>query len=67
MACCRAPYVWNLPSWSSKGHICRDDLNTYRRRYVEDLLKHERGELTLDSEVGKGTTVTVTLPAHRVL
>tara|TARA_B100000678_G_scaffold255947_1_gene233980 strand:- start:739 stop:1221 length:483 start_codon:yes stop_codon:yes gene_type:complete len=38
--------------WGEGRFICREDLATYRRKYVESLLEDERGELTrLDEEV----------------
>ncbi len=33
------------PDWGEGKHICRSDLSTYRRRYVESLLEDERGEV----------------------
>ena len=40
------------PGWGEGQYICRDDLAIYRRRYVEELLEDERGELNaLDREV----------------
>lgn len=40
------------PTWSSERAICRDDLATYRGRYVSQLLESERGDLTaLEREV----------------
>ncbi len=35
------------PDWdSSRGYVCRADLNRYRSRYVERMMEAERGELT---------------------
>lgn len=34
-----------IPDWHDGKFICHDDLATYRRRYVENLLEDERGEL----------------------
>ncbi len=34
------------PDWSADGFICLDDLNTFRRRHVEEALEAERGELS---------------------
>ena len=34
------------PSWSPDGFICMDDLNRFRRDYVQSLLQDEKGELT---------------------
>ncbi|MGE0231025.1 MAG: DUF1003 domain-containing protein [Flavobacteriaceae bacterium] len=40
------------PGWSEGKFICRDDAGVYRRRYVEELLADERGELRdLDRQV----------------
>ncbi len=40
------------PGWGDGRFICRADLGTYRRRYVEQLLEEERGELgALDRQV----------------
>jgi len=40
------------PTWSPERAICRDDLATYRGRYVSQLLESERGDLTaLEREV----------------
>ncbi len=33
------------PDWADGKFICRDDLASYRRRYVEGLLEEERGEI----------------------
>lgn len=35
----------DVSNWRDGSYICRDDLATYRRRYVEALLEDERGEL----------------------
>ena len=35
-----------FPSWSQDGFICHDDLNRFRREYVQFLLEDERGELS---------------------
>lgn len=35
----------DAPDWGDGCFICIDDLATYRRRYVENLLEDERGEL----------------------
>lgn len=38
--------------WDESGWICRDDLQKFRHRYVESLLREEKGELTeLENEV----------------
>lgn len=40
------------PDARSDGFICKEDLNRYRMRYVEELLSSEQGELTaLDRDV----------------
>lgn len=42
----------DAPGWGDGAFICRDDLGSYRRRYVEALLEEERGELgELDRQV----------------
>ncbi len=42
----------DYPDLPAEGHICTDDLDTYRSRYVSRLLGEERGELTkLEEEV----------------
>ena len=42
------------PDFSTDGHICLDDLNRFRFRYVQGILVSERGELSaLDQEVLK--------------
>jgi uncharacterized membrane protein len=41
-----------VPEWGEGKWICRDDHARFRRRYVEDLLEAERGELSaLDRQV----------------
>lgn len=40
------------PTWQLDDYICRQDLDTYRTRYVHSLLEEEKGELTsLEREV----------------
>lgn len=40
------------PDWRLSDFVCRADLSAARRRYVENLIRDERGELTeLDREV----------------
>ncbi|HKI85125.1 MAG TPA: DUF1003 domain-containing protein [Thermoanaerobaculia bacterium] len=40
------------PDWSPDGYICHHDLDLFRARHVEELLRQEHGELTaLDREV----------------
>ncbi len=42
----------DVPDWGEGKFICRGDLAGYRRRYVENLLQDERGQLNaLDLEV----------------
>lgn len=42
----------DCPDWSDGQFICRTDLGAYRRRYVQQMLEDERGELNaLDHEV----------------
>lgn len=53
----------DAPDWRDGGYVCRDDLSAYRRRYVENLLEAERGEIgTLEQQVldslEQGQTVT---------
>ncbi|HEV2843118.1 MAG TPA: DUF1003 domain-containing protein [Chthoniobacterales bacterium] len=50
------------PSWDGKGFICFDDLGTFRRDYVKEVLEDEIGELSaLDHEVVES------LQAHEIL
>lgn len=38
--------------WNENGYICAEDLQKYRIRYLEELLKADRGEISaLDAEV----------------
>lgn len=40
------------PRWRDTGYICADDLQAARRATVEEMIRHERGELTdLDRSV----------------
>ncbi|HZG27537.1 Uncharacterized membrane protein [Ensifer adhaerens] len=40
------------PGWRKSGFICKADLANARRRYIEDLIRRERGELSaLDRQV----------------
>ncbi len=40
------------PDWSTRSHICRNDLTKYRVKYVHSLLASEKGELgSLEEEV----------------
>ena len=34
------------PDWSSSGFICIPDLNSFRAKYVRDVLEKEKGELS---------------------
>jgi uncharacterized membrane protein len=44
----------NHPGWSSQGFICIADLNRYRAEYVKDIIKADKGELSvLDEQVVK--------------
>jgi uncharacterized membrane protein len=50
------------PAWDGKGFICFDDLGTFRRDYVKEVLEDEIGELSaLDQEVVES------LQAHEIL
>src|SRR6266403_1795978 len=41
-----------IPGWDGKGFICLDDLGTFRKDYVKEVLQEEIGELSaLDHEV----------------
>jgi len=40
------------PEWTDKCNICPDDLNRFRRIYIQDLVKEERGKIeSLEQEV----------------
>jgi uncharacterized membrane protein len=40
------------PDWTAEKNICRDDLNRYRARYVQEVLEAEKGDLTsIEAEV----------------
>lgn len=42
----------DYPDWTESSKICKQDLNHYRTKLIEELLKDEKGELsTLDKEV----------------
>jgi uncharacterized membrane protein len=44
----------DIPSLPVEGYICQSDLDQFRSRYVSEILRHERGELTqLEEEVVK--------------
>jgi hypothetical protein len=52
----RAPIVERImethPDWSPQGFICIADLNRYRAEYVKDVIKADKGELSvLDEQV----------------
>jgi uncharacterized membrane protein len=34
------------PDWSSRGFICISDLNHFRAKYVEDIIKRDKGEIS---------------------
>jgi uncharacterized membrane protein len=36
----------SFPEWNPKGFICRDDLQKYRKEYLQKLLIDEKGELS---------------------
>ncbi len=38
------------PDWSSKGFICISDLNRFRAEYVKDVIKTDKGELSVLEE-----------------
>ncbi len=38
--------IKDYPKWSTEGYICRDDLNHYRAKLVEEVLETEKGELS---------------------
>jgi len=47
-----AEIVKEQPDFSASGYICTDDLNHFRFKYVEDIMRSEKGELSeLDQEV----------------
>ena len=42
------------PDWSSSGFICISDLNHFRAKYVEDIIRRDKGEVsTLEKQVVK--------------
>jgi len=42
------------PNWSSSGFICISDLNHFRAKYVEDIIRKDKGEVsTLEKQVVK--------------
>jgi uncharacterized membrane protein len=44
----------DIPSLPTEGYICQTDLDQFRSRYVSEILRHERGELTkLEEDVIK--------------
>lgn len=54
----RGPIVEKImethPDWSSQGFICSADLNRYRAEYVKDIIRADKGELSvLDEQVVK--------------
>jgi len=50
----RGPIVEKImethPDWSSQGFICIADLNRYRAEYVRDVIKADKGELSVLEE-----------------
>jgi uncharacterized membrane protein len=36
-----------FPGWTDSGYICLEHLNQFRARYIESLLKADKGELTV--------------------
>src|SRR4030042_1110618 len=34
------------PDWSSSGFICISDLNHFRAKYVEDIIRRDKGEVS---------------------
>lgn len=38
------------PDWSSQGFICVDDLNYYRTEYVKDIIKADKGGMSILEE-----------------
>jgi uncharacterized membrane protein len=50
----RGPIVEKImethPDWSSRGFICIADLNRYRAEYVKDVIKADKGELSVLEE-----------------
>jgi len=50
----RSFIVQDYPDWDDAGWICVDDMQKYQQRYLHDLLRQEKGELTeLENEVLK--------------
>jgi uncharacterized membrane protein len=44
----------DCPAWDESGWICLDDMQKYQQRYLHQLLRQEKGELTeLENEVIK--------------
>lgn len=42
----------NFPQWNPKGYICRDDLQKYRKEYLQKLMIDEKGEISsLETDV----------------
>jgi len=50
----RGPIVEKImethPDWSPRGFICNADLNRYRAEYVKDVIKADKGELSVLEE-----------------
>ena len=42
----------SFPNWNAEGFICKDDLQKYRKEYLQKLMIDEKGELsTLEKDV----------------
>jgi len=50
----RALMEQDCPTWDDNGWVCLDDMQKYQQRYLHQLLRQEKGELTeLENEVLK--------------
>lgn len=50
----RTMIAHDFPHWDDAGWICVDDMQKYQQRYLHELLRQEKGELTeLENEVLK--------------
>jgi uncharacterized membrane protein len=57
--------IKSYPSITSKDFICQNDLNIFRKQYVENLLTDEKGELSvLDKEVLNALAENEVLSQH---
>ena len=36
----------SYPNWDDEGYICRDDLNKFRNKYLVEIVKDEKGDIT---------------------